>query len=162
MLQKKMKTIGILGGGNDITSDVRDQAYEVGKLIALKNIGLVCGGLGGVMEAACKGAFENGGIVIGILPGESKNEANDFIHIIIPTGMSICRNVLVVRASDVCIAFPGSFGTLTEIALAMALQKPIICMPGTWNIAKMAPLDTNYLKEAVTATHALGLALPYL
>lgn len=151
-------TIGVVGGSVTSKENVAS-AYEVGRLIAQNGGVLVCGGLSGTMEAASKGASQAGGQVIGILPGERKDEANPYVNLAIPTGMGIGRNLLVVRASDVLIAFPGSFGTLSEIALALNAGKPIVRMPGTWNLSKIATIDNALFKEAMDPAHAVGLAL---
>jgi uncharacterized protein (TIGR00725 family) len=81
------------------------------------------------------------------------------VHIAIPTGLGIARNILVVRASDALIAFPGSYGTLSEIALALNLGKTVVYMPGTWDLKKIAPVDSALFKEAFDASQAIGLAL---
>ena len=151
-------TIGVIGGA------VADEAAyklaeEVGKHIALNGADLVCGGMGGIMEAASKGAKESGGRVIGILPTESKSDANEFVSTAIPTGMGVGRNALIIKTADTLIAFPGSYGTLSEIALALNLNKPVIRMPGSWDISKIGFVKSEIFKEAFDATEAIGLAL---
>ena len=111
------------------------------------------------MEAASQGASENGGLVVGLLPGEDKGSANPFIHIALPTGMGVGRNILVVRSSDVRIAFPGSYGTLSEIALALNTGKTVIYMPGAWNLSKIGQVDSSLFKEAFDAPSAVGLSI---
>lgn len=157
-MNKQKITIGVIGG-NTITDEDAVLAYEIGKHIAQNGAALVCGGLGGTMEAASKGAAENGGLIIGILPGDSKSDSNPFVTIALPTGMGISRNTLVVRFSDVLIAFPGSYGTLSEISFALALQKTVIYMPGTWNLSKIGQVNSSLFKEAFEAHQAVGLAL---
>ncbi len=120
-----MKIIGIIGG-HTVNKRIYDIAYETGKLIAENGFALVSGGLGGVMEAASKGAKEKGGIVLGILPGVSKSSANAFVDIPIPTGMSEMRNILIVRTADAIIAIDGKKGTQSEIAFALVLEKKVI------------------------------------
>jgi uncharacterized protein (TIGR00725 family) len=151
-------SIGVIGGA-ETTAENYQLAYDVGKFIAGNNATLICGGLCGIMEAASKGAFENNGCVVGILPGEDKGSANPFVHIALPTGMGVARNALVVRASDVLIAFPGSYGTLSEIALALNLKKTVVFLPGSWDLKKIASVDTAFFKEAFDARQAVGLAL---
>lgn len=158
---KRKISIGVIGG-NTIEDKNLELAYEVGKHIALNGADLVCGGLGGTMETVSKGAQENGGNVIGILPGEDKNDANPFVNIALPTGMGVGRNTLVVRCSDVIIAFPGSYGTLSEIAIALNLGKSVIHMPGTWDISKIGYVNSSNFKEAFDASQAVGLALASL
>ncbi|HEX7511111.1 MAG TPA: LOG family protein, partial [Chitinivibrionales bacterium] len=112
-----------------------------------------------IMEAAGKGAFENDGYVVGILPGSEKSEANKYVHLAVPTGMGMARNFLIVRSSDALIAFPGSFGTLSEIAAALTLRKTVVYLPGAWDLKKIAPVDSALFKEAFDARQAVGLAL---
>lgn len=153
--------IGVVGAG-DASGELYETAYEIGKLIALRGATLVCGGLGGVMEAASRGASENNGLVIGILPGNEKNDANQYIDIIIPTGMGHGRNLLVVKTADVIIALPGAYGTLSEIALALNENKTIVYLPGSWDIKKAGVVDSARFKEAFTTAQAIGLALDAL
>ena len=150
--------IGVIGG-NTVSAQTAEAAYETGKHIAKNGAVLVCGGLGGVMEAASKGAAENGGYVVGILPGENKYAANPYVHICIPTGMGTGRNLLVVHASDALIAFPGSYGTLSEISFALTLGKSVVYMPGTWDLRKIGRIDSALYKEAFDAAQAVGIAL---
>ena len=157
MASKKI-TIGVIGGCETTSENFR-LAYDVGKFIAGNGAVLVCGGLSGTMEAVSKGAFENGGYVVGFLPGENKADANPYVHVAIPTGMGIGRNVLVVRASDALIAFPGFYGTLSEIALALNLGKTVVYMPGAWDLKRIAPVDSALYKEAFDASQAIGFAL---
>jgi len=137
--------IGVIGGAKpDIKS--REIAASVGKLIAEKGAILICGGLGGVMEAAAKGAKEGGGVTIGILPGNSPKEANLYIDISIATGMGYSRNSLVIMNSDVLIAIDGEYGTLSEIAYSRIFRKKIVGI-GTWNIDGI--IKAKGAKEAV-------------
>lgn len=122
--------IGVIGTG-ERKEPYYSLAYEVGRLVAKNGAVLVCGGLGGVMEAAARGASEAGGVSIGILPGISRAEANQYITYAIPTGMGEMRNALIVRTSDVLIAVGGGSGTLSEIALAVKTGKPVIGLK-TW------------------------------
>lgn len=101
-------------------------AYRLGKEIANRGFVVVCGGRGGVMEAVCKGAKEEGGLTVGILPSYEGEEANPYVDIRIRTGMSWNRNPLVVASGDVVVAIGGNWGTLSEIAYALILKKPII------------------------------------
>lgn len=116
-----MKTVSVIGDGKiKKGSDIYDVALKVGRMIASKGYVLVCGGLLGVMEAASRGAKEENGITVGILP-TYEPISNDFIDIRIPTGLGQARNVLVVSASELIIAVGGSYGTLSEIAHAMKM-----------------------------------------
>ncbi len=96
---------------------------------------LVCGGLGGVMEAACRGAHAGGGLTVGILPGRDRDEANPHVDIAIPTGMGEARNVLVVRCADAVVAVAGEYGTLSEIALALQAGIPVVGLD-TWELGR--------------------------
>jgi len=110
-----------------------EAAAEVGRLVAERGAVLVCGGLGGTMESACRGAKEGGGLTVGILPGPDRSAANPFVDVALPTGLGEARNALVVRAADVVIAIGGGYGTLSEIALALKAGKPVVGL-GTWDI----------------------------
>jgi len=157
MAQRKI-CIGVIGA-NETDSENYDLAYELGTHIADRGAVLVCGGLGGIMEAASKGAREHEGTVVGILPGSEKETANPYVTIALPTAMGIARNTLIVHMSDVLIAFPGAYGTLSEIAFALASGKTVIYFPGTWDLKKIAQVDAARFKEAFDARHAIGLAL---
>jgi uncharacterized protein (TIGR00725 family) len=126
------KVIGVIGAGV-ATSVQSEAATEVGRLIARRGWYLVCGGLGGVMEAVARGAHESGGVTIGLLPGNNREAANNFITIPIATGLGEGRNLLIVRAADLLIAIGGKYGTLSEIALALKIGKPVIGLD-SWDI----------------------------
>ena len=119
------KLIGVIGA-RDCDADTYENARRVGELLAMRGFGVVCGGLSGVMEAACKGALEAGGITLGILPGDSPDAANDYVQFRIATGMGIARNVIIVRSSAAVIAVSGGAGTLSEIAHCLQLDVPIV------------------------------------
>ncbi|MEE8382459.1 MAG: TIGR00725 family protein [Thermodesulfobacteriota bacterium] len=126
--------IGVIGAGQ-CSKEIEQLAEEVGKEIARNKATLVCGGLGGVMEASAKGAKQEGGNTVGILPGVSFEDANPFIDIPIVTGLSHARNVLVVRSSHALIAIEGGYGTLSEIAIALKIGKPVVGLR-TWKISE--------------------------
>ena len=121
-----------MGPGEASASQVAS-AEEVGRLLARRGAVVVCGGLGGVMEAACRGAQREGGVAVGILPGLDRGAANPHASVAIATGLGEARNALVVRAADALIAVGGAYGTLSEIALALKAGKPVIGL-GTWEI----------------------------
>jgi uncharacterized protein (TIGR00725 family) len=147
--------IGVIGG-NQAGAEFLSLAREVGRLIAERGGTLVCGGLGGVMEAAARGAKAAGGLTIGILPGNRPAEANPFIDIAIATGLGYTRNSLVVMNADVVIAIDGEYGTLSEIAYAAVFGKKVFGL-GTWDIQGVDPADGP--KDAVDrALAALGRA----
>jgi uncharacterized protein (TIGR00725 family) len=107
----------------------------VGRGLAEAGAVLVCGGMGGVMEAAAGGCLKAGGKTVGILPGDSRLDANPYLTIAVATGLGESRNVVVVRTSDAVIAVHGEFGTLSEIALALKMGKPVVGL-GTWELSK--------------------------
>ena len=122
---KRKKIIGLIGGGV-CTPDIEEAAEKIGRGIAERNGILICGGLGGVMEAGCKGAKEAGGMTIGILPGTNQKDANKYVDIPIPTGVGYARNIIIVNTSDSVIAVNGKFGTLSEIAFCLQFGVPVI------------------------------------
>ena len=141
-------------GGHDIDSKVDELAHNIGKTIADMDCILVCGGLGGVMEAASRGAKSAGGTTIGILPGKDKKDANPFIDIPLPTSIGYSRNVIVACCADIIVALPGSHGTRSEISYGMVYKRPIIDL-GDWNIdgmIKAGNIDDfkHIIKEHIT------------
>jgi hypothetical protein len=126
------RVIGVIGGGDANAAQITE-ATEIGRLIARRGWLLVCGGLGGVMEAAARGAHEDGGVTVGLLPGNHRDSANQFITVPIATGLGEGRNLLIIRTSDLLIAIGGEYGTLSEIALALKTGKPVIGLD-TWDI----------------------------
>jgi len=126
------RIIGVIGGGQ-CSPEVDKLAEEVGAEIAKRKTALICGGLGGVMEAACRGAKSANGITIGVLPGISKGDANRFVDVPIVTGMSEARNLIIVRTADAVIAVDGRFGTLSEISFCLVYGVPVVGLQ-TWDI----------------------------
>jgi uncharacterized protein (TIGR00725 family) len=112
-----------------------DKAYRVGRLIAGRGWAVVCGGLGGTMEAASKGATEVGGVVIGVLPTYEKDSANAYVKYTIATGMGHARNVIIAASADAVIAVGGEYGTLSEMALAMKLGRPVVAVDPPVDVA---------------------------
>jgi uncharacterized protein (TIGR00725 family) len=131
--------IAVVGGGS-CCPEVRAEARRLGRLLAEKGHVVLCGGLGGVMEAVCCGAKEAGGMTVGILPGEKEN-ANRCVDIAIATGMGHARNVVIVKSADVIIALPGEHGTLSEIALALKMGKPVVSLR-SWEIPGTLKAET--------------------
>jgi len=138
--------IGVIGA-RECDERIAKIAFEVGHSIAQSGYGLVCGGRGGVMKAAAEGCKAAGGLTVGIIPSDRFEEANPFIDIVIPTGMGIMRNLLVVRSARGIIAVSGGYGTLSEIAYALQLSLPIIGIE-TWNVSPA-------IREASTAQAAV-------
>jgi len=151
--------IGVIGSGSAVSPEQFQLAYDVGKLSAQRGAALVCGGLHGIMEAAAKGAHENEGFVVGILPTADKADANPYVDLAVPTGLGMARNVLIALTADVVIAFPGAFGTLSEIAMALDSGKSVVFLPGAWDLRKAGSLEGARFLEAFDAKQAVGLAL---
>lgn len=127
--------IGVIGESEFSDPAHQSLAEDVGRLIARAGYVLVCGGLSGVMEAACRGAKAAGGETIGILPGTEAREANSFVDIAITTGMGQGRNVVIALTADVLIVIGGGFGTLAEIGHALRAGKPVIGLR-TWDVSR--------------------------
>ncbi|MFQ5637090.1 MAG: TIGR00725 family protein [bacterium] len=138
--------IGVIGGGH-CSRDIEILAENVGENIARQGGILICGGLYGVMEAACRGAKKQGGTTIGILPGADKSEANRFVDIPIVTGLADARNVIIARTADGVIAVNGEYGTLSEIAFCLKFNKPVVGLQ-TWGV-DAGIVAANDAKEAV-------------
>ncbi len=152
-----MRTLIAVVGGEEPPAEMLPLAEEVGRRIAEAGATVVCGGRGGVMEAACRGARKAGGLTIGILPGAHRSEANPEVDIAIPTGLGVARNPLVALSGDAVIAIAGSFGTLSEIAHALDLGKPVIALR-SWNLDSSQIDPARYLRVE-TPAEAVGLAL---
>lgn len=129
--------IAVIGSDGEITKEVEKTAEQIGRDIAKNNCVLLCGGRGGVMEAACRGAKSSKGLTVGILPSENKKEANPYIDIPLAFGVGHVRNSLIVCSSDAVIAVNGRIGTLSEIALALNYNKPVIAVKGSGGSAEL-------------------------
>lgn len=147
-----MRYIGVVGPGTGASDGERRLAHRVGVLLAVRHATVVTGGLGGVMRAASQGACERGGRTLGLLPGDDRAEGNEFLTVSVPTGLGEMRNALVVRSSDALIAIGGSWGTLSEIALAIRTGVPVIGLGG-WNLPEPGVV------RATSPEHAVDLAL---
>ena len=145
-MNNKSIFIGVIGGG-EVSPQVAAVAEEVGREIARRGAVLVCGGMGGVMDAACKGAAEAGGLTVGILPGESRQDANPYVKIPIVTGLRHARNVAVVKSSQAIIAIDGSYGTLSEIGHALQNGIPVIGLD-TWSLSIDGKTDDSIIPAA--------------
>jgi uncharacterized protein (TIGR00725 family) len=128
--------VAVVGPGRDASPAELAEAEEAGAAIGSAGAVLVCGGLGGVMEAACRGARSEGGMTLGLLPGTDRDEANGWVVLALPTGLGEARNALVVRAADALIAVGGGYGTLSEIALALKAGKRVVGLD-SWDIDGM-------------------------
>ncbi|NLE64797.1 MAG: TIGR00725 family protein [Elusimicrobia bacterium] len=131
-MRSQQVTVSVIGS-HDATPRTAKLAYAVGKMVAESGCVLVCGGLQGLMREACRGAKAAGGLTIGILPGKSKADANEFVDIALPTTIGFSRNVIVAASADVVIALPGSYGTESEICYAKVYGRPVINLGG-WKV----------------------------
>lgn len=122
-------------GGSAPTAEEISLAEQVGRAVAEAGAVLVCGGRGGVMEAACRGAKQADGLTIGILPGSDDSDANPYVDIAVVTGLGDARNVIIARTADAAIAVGGSYGTLSEISFALVFDKPVVGL-GTWSMER--------------------------
>ena len=120
-------------GPSEATPEELARAEEVGRLLAARHAVVVCGGLGGVMEAVARGASSADGTVLGILPGSDRADANEHVTVAVTTGLGEMRNPLVVRAADAVVAVGGAYGTLSEIAFALRTGVPVVGI-GTWDL----------------------------
>jgi uncharacterized protein (TIGR00725 family) len=148
--------LGVAGSGEPDLGTAA-VAQEVGHRLGSAGASLVCGGLGGVMEAACRGAREAGGQTLAILPGGDRRQANPFVDVAVATGMGEARNALIVCTADALIAVGGEFGTLSEIALALKAGKPVVGI-GTWELEK-ASRPVEGIVAAFSAEEAVERAL---
>lgn len=158
MRYARQTVIGVMGAAQ-CEEVIYHEAYQVGMLIAERGAILLCGGRGGVMEASAKGAKEAGGLTIGMMPGSSERDSppNPYIDVAIFTGMSDARNAINVRSSDVIIAISGGYGTLSEIALALKIGKPVVLLH-SWRFESDAIPSEPLVRVAQTAEEAVRLA----
>ncbi len=147
-------------GSSTPTDEEAALAAGVGRALADAGAVLVCGGLGGAMEAACRGAKERGGTTVGILPGSDRLAANRYVDIAIATGLGEVRNAVVVGCADAVVAVGGEFGTLSEIALALRAEKPVVGL-GTWELRRRGKVADGIV-EAEDPASAVALALRLL
>ena len=140
------KTVVAIIGGRECTKEVEQLTHNLAKKLAKVADVLVCGGLIGVMEHACRGFKAGGGLTLGIIPSYEKNQANEFVDIVIPSGMGLARNVLVVKSADVVVALPGRSGTLSEVAYCLQFCRPVISL-NSWDIHGVIKVKTE--QEAI-------------
>jgi len=155
-VKDKKKFIAVIGGGQPSPQEAKI-AEEVGRELARRGATLVCGGLGGVMEAACKGASSEGGMTIGILPGDDSQTANRYVQIPIVTGLGYARNIAVVKSAQAVIAIGGSYGTLCEISHALQSSIPVVGLD-TWSLSRNNQQDKSII-PAQNPTEAVDKAL---
>ncbi len=154
----KRPIIAVIGGSTCSPREA-EWAKSVGQSLARAGATLICGGRGGVMEAASRGASAAGGLVVGILPGTLADEANPFVHIPIVSGIGEARNSIIVRSAQAVIAIGGEYGTLSEIAFALRFGVPVICL-GSWDLTRPdgQPAPLHCVSSPEQAVH-LALAL---
>jgi uncharacterized protein (TIGR00725 family) len=148
--------VAVVGAGR-ARPDELALAEAVGERLAARDAVVVCGGLGGVMEAACRGAKSGGGTTLGILPGATRADGNAWLDTAVATGLGEARNALVVRAADAVIAVGGEYGTLSEIALALKTGKPVVGI-GTWRLERPGT-DTDPILRVDDPAEAVEAAL---
>ena len=144
-------------GGSEADDTTCRRAEAVGEALARRGAVLVCGGLGGVMEAACRGAQAGGGTTLGILPGADRRAANPFVDVVVPTGMGEARNALVVLCADALVAVGGEFGTLSEIAFALKMGTPVVGLE-SWRLEREGMVG-DPIQRAGTPSEAVARAL---
>jgi uncharacterized protein (TIGR00725 family) len=147
----RKKIVGVIGG-HMCTPEVEQLAKKLGKKLTKVVEILVSGGLSGTMKAVCQGFKAGGGLTIGIVPSYNKKDANPFVDIVIPTGLGLARNVLVVKSADVVVALPGEAGTLSEIAYCLQFGIPVISID-SWDIPGV--IQVKRVEEAVEKVRAI-------
>lgn len=134
-------------GGHQCSSEELKLAEAIGRELAKRGVTLICGGLDGVMEAACRGASSEGGVTVGILPGDDRRSANPYVSIPVVTGLGYARNVIVVKSAQAVIAIDGSYGSLSEIAHALQSRIPVIGV-NTWSMSIRGKEDDSIIPAA--------------
>jgi hypothetical protein len=140
--------VGVIGAANASDAGLA-MAREVGERLAAAGAVLVCGGLGGVMQAASQGCFEAGGDVLGLLPGPTSEAANPFVTIAVPTNMGHARNIIIAHTAEVLIAIEGEYGTISEAAIALKLGKRVLTLGQSLSLQGVEPMATA--EAAVTS-----------
>ena len=148
MTTRRKTIIGVIGASRP-SPDGLVLAEAIGREIARRGAVLVCGGLGGVMEAAARGVFEAGGEVVGVLPGPNGTSANPFVTIAVPTNMGHARNVIIAHTAEALIAVEGEYGTLSETAIGLKLGKPVVVLPGAQAVTGTLSADSAAAAVAI-------------
>jgi uncharacterized protein (TIGR00725 family) len=147
--------VAVIGASNATEWEL-ERAEEMGTLLAEEGWVLVCGGLGGVMDAAARGCAGAGGVSIGILPGDDRVDASRHLTVAVATGFGEARNAIVARSADAVVAVGGEFGTLSEIALALKMRKPVVGL-GTWELGR-----DDLERDPIVRVEAPGDAIAHL
>jgi uncharacterized protein (TIGR00725 family) len=161
ILPQRAPHVAVIGEGDPRGPDAHrllEWAEEAGQLLARAGATLVTGGLGGVMQAACRGAAGAGGLTIGILPGADAREANDYVRQAIPTGLGVMRNLVVVTAADAVLAIGGRHGTLSEIGLALRMGRHVVTL-SSWRLESEHRLGGPRVHRARDPREAAAMAL---
>jgi uncharacterized protein (TIGR00725 family) len=143
-----MRMVAVVGSGEATAAEIED-AYAVGRLLGTRGCVVVTGGLGGIMAAASRGARSAGAVTVGVLPGLDRGAANEWITVVLPTGLGELRNGLIVRAAEGLIAIGGEYGTLSEVALALKAGKHVVGLRFRWSIDGIEETDSP--QDAVRA-----------
>ncbi|MDQ6949348.1 MAG: TIGR00725 family protein [Actinomycetota bacterium] len=154
---RRTSYIAVVGPG-EVDKETYALAVDVGRLIAERGAVLICGGLGGVMEAAARGVSERGGSSLGILPGDDRGQANQYLTMAIATGLGELRNGLVVGSSDAVLSVGGSWGTLSEVTLALRLGMPVVTLRG-WSVLDLDGAVIAGVTVAASAAEAVNAVL---
>ncbi len=160
MSGERQRQVAVIGSGScDQDSDVALLAEEVGRLLAKAGVAVVSGGLGGVMEAASRGASQAGGTVVGIVPGTSVDDANQYCTYVVATGIGYARNLAVVSSGEVVIAVGGEWGTLSEIGHARSIGRPVVALR-SWTLKGEGAMESAPgIVPAISAEEAAAAAL---
>ena len=148
--------VAVIGNSSCSAEETR-LAEAIGEQLAQRGAVIICGGLGGIMEAVCRGAKAKGGLTVGILPGESPDMANSWVDIPIATGIGYARNMAVVKSAQAVIAIGGNYGTLSEIAYALKASVPVIGL-NTWSLSRNEQEDSSII-EVHSITEAVDKAV---
>lgn len=152
-----MRMVGVIGASM-ADEELSAIAEEVGRELAVSGAAVVCGGLTGIMESVCRGASAEGGVTIGIIPSDSRQDANPFVQIPIVTGIGMARNSVIAKTAEVFIAIGGQFGTLSEIAYALSMGKTVVSIR-SWNLEKASATPLHGLIHEDNPKRAVEIAL---
>ncbi|MHC1578759.1 MAG: TIGR00725 family protein [Dehalococcoidia bacterium] len=147
-------------GNSSCSPEEAKLAEKVGQLLAQQGVTVICGGLGGVMEAVCRGANSKGGLTVGVLPGQDSSTANPWVDIPVVTGLGEARNVVIAKSAQAVIAIGGGYGTLSEIAYALKSNVPVIGL-NTWSLSRNGREDDS-ITRVQTPAEAVGKAMSLL
>jgi uncharacterized protein (TIGR00725 family) len=157
----RTKLIAVVGTGTPLAPDAAALAEELGAALVRADYGVVCGGLGGVMEAVCRGAVRERGKgqwppILGILPGYDHDGGNDYLDVAIPTGLGHARNAVIAAAGDAMVCLGGAMGALSEVALARKIGRPVIAMPAAGGTARLAAKAIPTVVAVATVAEAIA------